>query len=191
MLYAHSANQDNNWHTLEDHSLGVASLSFDLCKIERLKDIAYNLGLLHDLGKAYPEFQERLTGKNLESFNHPGFSVYLVKDVLKVINNVRLEEIINGHHRGLDNAGLREYHLEEKHGIPQEVYDFIQLLKPFIKQTVKQKISYLDSLYLSGCLFAADWLDTGKHFKTYTKNQKSIPLNTEVSIERYINDLTK
>ena len=139
------------------------------------------------------EFQDRLTGKTQTPFNHPGLSVFLIQNKFpKIPINLRLEEIINGHHRGLGNVVAKENNLIKKNfPITQQVNDFIELLNPYVKQTDKQKISFHDSLYLSGCLFAADWCDTSKHFQTYYKEQKFISINIEESIERYINDLSK
>lgn len=190
-LYAHSANEEGKWHTLKDHLLNTAILSCELCKIERFKDIAYMLGLFHDLGKSCQQFQDRLNGKNKIPFNHPGLSVFLIQNRFpKMPIDLRLEEIIIGHHRGLGNVAGKDYNLFEKFITPQ-VDDFIQLLNPYIKQIYKQKISFHDSLYLSGCLFTADWCDTSKHFQTYYKEQKFISTNIEESIDQYINDISK
>jgi CRISPR-associated endonuclease/helicase Cas3 len=195
-LYAHSANGKGEWHKLEDHLLNTALLSYNMCKIERLKDIVYMLGLFHDLGKSYQEFQDRLTGKNKNSFNHPGLSVFLIqKRFMQTSINSQLEEIINGHHRGLGNIVRKDNKLiERSFVITEQVDDFIKLLNPHVKnvnQIFKQKISFHDSLYLSGCLFAADWCDTSEHFQTYYKEQKFISINIEESIEQYINEISK
>lgn len=192
MLYAHSENNDGVLHTLEDHSIHTANLAEDICKVERLKDIAYMLGLCHDLGKAYQEFQDRLTGKNKESFNHPGMSIVLIRKYFpELLSRERLEEIISGHHRGLNIAIPKDYLLEERLGVPAQVEKFVESMKPYTRQMTKQKVSYHDSLYLAGCLFCADWQDTGKHFQTYIKRQRNIQLDVKESIEKYVNSLIK
>lgn len=55
---------------LKDHLEEVANLCKEYCEIEDYKDMAYILGLYHDIGKYSLKFQNKLLGKNHNSFDH-------------------------------------------------------------------------------------------------------------------------
>ena len=60
MYIAHK--KDNNiMQSVKEHSNNVAQLCSNFA-IEELKDIAYNTGLLHDIGKYQKSFQKRISG---------------------------------------------------------------------------------------------------------------------------------
>ena len=64
---AHTPSQHNSdkWHTMEEHSSSVASLSSEYAKEFGMPSSGYLLGIVHDLGKHDPKFQSYL----IDSFN--------------------------------------------------------------------------------------------------------------------------
>jgi len=192
-LYAHSANKDGTWHTLEDHLLETAEIARDSCSIDRLKDVAYNLGIIHDLGKAHSKFQSKLTGESRESFDHPGYSIFLVENMLMeelpyILNDLRFAEIVCGHHKGLQDISGKKERLFK---VSEEVRDFVQSIKKNLKQVNNVKINYYDSLFLFSWLCSSDWVDTSRHFQTYIKRENHMPLNVEERIRGYLNGFSK
>ena len=63
-FYAHSTSDPSrgNWQGLRDHLLGVAGLSEQFGQWLGIAKASRLAGLLHDLGKYTPEFQDRLAG---------------------------------------------------------------------------------------------------------------------------------
>ncbi|MCX8518997.1 MAG: CRISPR-associated endonuclease Cas3'', partial [Methylophilaceae bacterium] len=63
-FYAHSgASRDGaDWQLLVDHLQKVAQLAANNAQVFKAHDLAYIIGLLHDLGKYSQAFQERLRG---------------------------------------------------------------------------------------------------------------------------------
>uniref|UniRef100_Q3ARV3 CRISPR-associated helicase, Cas3 family n=1 Tax=Chlorobium chlorochromatii (strain CaD3) TaxID=340177 RepID=Q3ARV3_CHLCH len=62
-LYAHTLEGVKNksqWQTLREHALSTAHLASDYATSFGLAECGYWLGLIHDLGKSLPQFQQRL-----------------------------------------------------------------------------------------------------------------------------------
>lgn len=60
--YAHTPPKDANyhWHTLEDHIIETARLTYTFAKVFGSENAGYVLGMFHDLGKVSPSFQDYL-----------------------------------------------------------------------------------------------------------------------------------
>src|SRR4030042_3724658 len=56
-LYAHTPNDKGEWHYLKDHLQKVAELARGFADKFGAGDLAYWIGLWHDLGKVNPSFQ--------------------------------------------------------------------------------------------------------------------------------------
>lgn len=60
-LVAHTPPEGSaRWHYLDEHSLEVAALAAEFAEPFGGQDVARWLGLLHDAGKAHPDFQDYL-----------------------------------------------------------------------------------------------------------------------------------
>ncbi len=59
-LYANTPNDKGEWHDLGNHLREVALKAKEFTDKFGASDVAYGLGLLHDLGKINPMFQEYL-----------------------------------------------------------------------------------------------------------------------------------
>lgn len=105
-MYIAHINKDGKEQRLKDHLTGVAKLSSDFA-IPELRDIAYLIGLLHDLGKYQDSFQKRISGKNIR-VEH---SVCGAQALDKQAQNGYIENImkacIMGHHSGLPDFGTK------------------------------------------------------------------------------------
>ncbi len=64
MFIAHIREKDNKIQTVEEHSKQTAVIC-QKNSIDELKNIAYNIGLLHDVGKYQNSFQNRIRGENI------------------------------------------------------------------------------------------------------------------------------
>jgi CRISPR-associated endonuclease Cas3-HD len=60
MNYAHTPGPTGEWHGLEEHSRAVAELAESYARPFGGGEMAHTAGLLHDVGKASPLFQEYL-----------------------------------------------------------------------------------------------------------------------------------
>ena len=79
-VYAHSANKENKWQLLDEHSKNVALKASDFAKIFSAEIWAYNIGLLHDLGKASKAFQNYLQSTSNEDSDEDG--IYIQKPII-------------------------------------------------------------------------------------------------------------
>jgi CRISPR-associated endonuclease/helicase Cas3 len=58
--YAHTPNDTGEWHFLDRHLKDVAEMAQSFANKFGTGDLAYWIGLWHDLGKSNPEFQDYL-----------------------------------------------------------------------------------------------------------------------------------
>lgn len=101
--YAHTR-ESGQWQTVKDHLLGTAEKAKSF-SIPALKESAYLVGLLHDLGKYSDDFQRRLNGADIR-VDH---STYGAKEIFEKCDGNLLGRIfayaVAGHHTGLPNLG--------------------------------------------------------------------------------------
>ena len=92
----------NEKQTIQEHSNNVAKLAQDFA-IESLKDVAYNAGLAHDIGKYQDAFQRRINGEDIPvEHSVAGAQVLPTKDKTERILS---QYCIVGHHTGLPDGG--------------------------------------------------------------------------------------
>lgn len=100
--YIAHISDDNREQLLKDHLENVANLSASFAKAFNAEDIAYFIGLYHDIGKYSNEFQDRINGINNNKVDH---STPAAKEVVNFKYGPIMSEIIAGHHTGLPNLG--------------------------------------------------------------------------------------
>lgn len=104
-MHAHSGHRadKSDWQLLDDHLIDTARLASGRAADLDLSATAHLAGMLHDLGKADPEFARVLNGENVR-FDHSTAGAKLVLDrfpaELRVAAEV-LAHAILGHHAGL------------------------------------------------------------------------------------------
>ena len=103
-LYAHTPNDKGQWHRLDDHLKEVASLAHGFADKFGAGELAYWVGLWHDVGKIHPEFQAYLqkcahdTETRHRGPDHKGAGAILARNVLEP-----LAFLVAGHHGELKN----------------------------------------------------------------------------------------
>jgi CRISPR-associated endonuclease/helicase Cas3 len=186
-LYAHTKNQQGKYHLLNEHLLSVAdSIQFftrDYYK-NQFKPLATLIGLIHDLGKAHPLFQDYLA--QIEAGNTPiktqhspwgaAFS-YMMMQNLEICHEIALP--IAGHHSGLCERGKLTAYLQifckekEIFEIFNNIFQKLLLTMPI--QNLKTPVltpwqRELLIRMLFSALIDADRLDTKNHFSPEYNN---------------------
>jgi CRISPR-associated endonuclease/helicase Cas3 len=176
--YAHSENICKEKHSLSKHLDQTARFTESFAWDESYKSIFYLTGLLHDLGKYQPEFQNYLeNGGKRGSVPHASWG----SGYARLCRLIEASIAIDGHHKGLpDNSAWKSDTEAFKR---DEVTGFENVVKAFMSDTKfnKEDIKKLNSLtfsekskrevfirYLFSALTDSDWLSTEKHFKQDT-----------------------
>lgn len=178
-LYAHTPNDKGEWHSLYKHLKNVAHLAQGFADKFGAGDLAYWIGLWHDLGKSNPEFQDYLEACKLNEWHekvpHAIWGAILAYELLgHNTEDDRWKEIalaIAGHHGGIDQPGSLSQRLEEKTGnnqvILHNVVEYVKELPSAPKVTLPELTRTQRELFIRmvfSALVDADYLDTEKHF---------------------------
>ena len=104
IIYAHSADSHDksDWEPLDQHLKAVARRTAKYTATFGAEEIGSALGLLHDLGKAKPRFQQRLLDSSIVE-SHSGEGARALADAYPRMGRL-LAHCIAGHHTGLSNA---------------------------------------------------------------------------------------
>src|SRR5687768_2155855 len=116
-LVAHTPSAlGGDWHGLSEHLLAVAELARRHAEPFSAGELAWWAGILHDAGKASPEFQEYLwkcafqPDRKHSTVDHKGAGVLRAMEILEPLG-----VLVQGHHGGLlDTKSLferRDFHL--------------------------------------------------------------------------------
>lgn len=104
--FAHSApdsKEQEGWHLLSEHLQGTGELAAEFLAGAGLDELGRAAGLLHDLGKYTPEFQERLAG-GMKRVNHSTAGAQMAMDRYGSLLGKMLAFPVAGHHAGLANG---------------------------------------------------------------------------------------
>lgn len=124
--YAHSGKTSDkgDWQRLKDHLIQVAQLAAEMAKPFGLERSAFVTGLLHDLGKYHPFFQQRLEGANIR-IDHSTAGAQVLRQMAEGRDRAVAEIIsygILGHHSGLpDRQNDTDACLDSRMGRPLEI----------------------------------------------------------------------
>ena len=171
---AHSKNEKNEVHFLDNHLQGTAKLMEEFAGNIKYNSIFRTTGLIHDFGKYQPAFQKYLIeGGRRGSVPHASWGAGFSKKY----NQVEAAFAIDGHHKGLPDKGDLKSDLYEFDDPEHLVFDSIRT--EFFKEL---PINEADLIYsdtglrgtdkelfirmLFSALTDADWLDTERHFKS-------------------------
>ena len=169
------------WHSLNDHLAAVAELAAEYGTSIGMEEVCRMIGILHDIGKARPEFQTYLrdcaAGRHSSGVNHKSYGAYVASlyDKTPVAPMV-----IQGHHSGIParidvNNSIKELQkdpanmqldeaLKGIYGsqIQKGAQDILELVKSHGKDPYS--VEFMMRMIYS-CLVDADSLDTEAHFE--------------------------
>ena len=188
IYFAHSGSQANksDWQTLQDHLQVVASIAKHNARYFGAEELAYLVGLLHDLGKYTPEFQARLEGSP-NKVDHATAGAKVAAEILPEPFYKLISYAIAGHHAGLANginegdgrssleARLKQTFGKELCRLDTEAWRK-ELSLPEVNQLLPKiqphpdhanhgfQFAFLIRMIFS-CLVDADFIDTDKFYK--------------------------
>lgn len=187
-VYAHTPGPNGDWHDLDSHLVAVATQAREFAAPFDCGDLAYWLGIWHDLGKINPDFQQylkaRYQGQSHRRVPHAVWGAALAYYLLRpkadsgaVWKAVSLP--LAGHHTGLHDGGV----------LAQELDEFLTSNR----QAVASMASYAKDLsappstclanvgntreellirMLFSCLVDADYLDTERHLSPERESKR-------------------
>lgn len=197
-IYAHSANKENKRQPLDRHCTNVALKASEFAKSFDSEAWAYNIGLLHDLGKASTAFQNYLKsasnedsdedGAYISKTNHSGAGAVCAVNEYKEMGDIGkiLAYCIAGHHAGLAdyNGGPSSLSFRvcnnggnDKKYIDEKVEEFKKEVLPQLKKLTPPPLKKCDTelhlwiRMLYSCLVDADFIDTETHINCGEKDR--------------------
>ena len=175
IYYAHSGQQPDlsDWQRLSDHLQRVAQQSLarmqETLVAEPTCSSAYVAGLLHDLGKYRPEFQQMICGGSppRESTYHKQAGAAKAA----TLGDVPAAFAIAGHHGGLPNKVKLEDAIKSDSGMqiandvwPDSVRDLPSLFQlQHVRQNINREEGDILTRMIFSCLVDSDWQDTSNH----------------------------
>lgn len=182
--YAHTPNRDGKWNLLDTHLRQVGEMAQKFAGVFGDGNLAYLLGLAHDLGKANPAFQRYLLAQAKEercgSTPHAWAGAAIFSEYRNSIPWAEICLPIAGHHSGLGEEGLVANRIDVKLRANEDLVDNLRLmLVAMIKEDAKRfsdglAIELESDVYkrelrirmLFSALIDADWLATEAHFSS-------------------------
>ena len=201
---AHTRNEHGQYHDLVRHLLGVAKLASAFAANLKAADVAYYLGLWHDLGKFHPDFQHYLwdadVGIKRKGPDHKAAGARVAVEHLGDF----LGMLIQGHHGGLQSpSDFKSWYERNKSATEQSltvakaVLDFKPTNPISFPQHVLRNHRNGEKNHRSGEFFArmlfsslvdADFLDTEAHFKPAKASQRGNWVDVSDLWERFQKD---
>ena len=212
MLYAHTPNEDGEWDHLCIHLREVAAMARRFADVFKDGDLAYLVGLTHDLGKANPAFQKYLIAQardeDRDTTPHAWAGAAIFSEYRNRIPWAEICMPIAGHHAGLGEIGLVANRIDARLAENREfVVNLRRMLIEMIKEEALQSGSArgltvsnkrLDPFkrelrirMLFSALVDADWLATEAHFSPKDERFRSGWPSIEELWERFKVDQEK
>ncbi len=197
-FYAHSGRDPkfSDWQSLSTHLRNVSRLSSLFLKNaiedELLAEEGIVAGLLHDLGKYRPEFQQMLLG-----LNPPRSKTYHKQAGAaraSMLANFPVSFAVAGHHGGIPNKTCLETAILSENGstVATQVWSIACEDTPELATLMSTSWRPKDVLHadlitrlIFSCLIDADWSDTGRHDRE-TKGLPSEPLAARFEGEKWL-----
>ena len=188
--FAHSENSSNVKHSLAKHLRETARLAESFAALEEHKPVFRLSGLLHDLGKYQPPFQNYLVnGGRRGSVPHAKWGA----GYARLLNNSVASIAIDGHHKGLPDRAvwqtdIKTFVRNDEPGFADVVAEFLNdvsldettLTLPQLKFENGGFQQELFIRYLFSALTDSDWLSTEEHFesdKSCLRLERSLPID--------------
>lgn len=177
---AHINEKTRAVQTIKEHAEGTAELAAAFA-IPKLKELSYQCGMLHDIGKVSDKFQRRIDGANIR-VEHSACGAIEAKKLHPNAIGLLMAYCIAGHHSGLPDGGSigdrsdgatlqarlhREY--EDYSAYRDEILpgtlDDAGLISFLIQHCGNSIDKVVDQFafwvrYVYSCLVDADWIDT-------------------------------
>ncbi len=180
---AHISEDGEREQTLDEHLKNTAELSRQFASKFKADTWGYCAGMVHDVGKASDEFQQRLHGGHKVDHSTAGMKLLLQKGGMYPL----LAPCVAGHHSGMpdwgsgaDCAGESGTICARKIKRIPECRDYSDKIKiPILDRpdiTLIEKGGYSISFFIRmifSCLVDADYLDTEKFMKNGQVNRES------------------
>jgi len=208
-LVAHTpSEQGGAWHDLDEHSLAVSHQAADFAVSFGGEHLARVAGLLHDAGKAHPDFQAYLhtcarePDRRHPTVDHKSAGAYIG---WKDYGGLPLAQILHGHHGGLSDEAFVLGKMkagEAKDQATRELWEsFVAIPEIIGAFPSSEPLSVPDWLrddpiqleffmrMIFSCLVDADWLDTERHRDpaAYAARQWTIPPVSRL-LDRFLSD---
>ncbi len=172
--YSHSQNYLNEKHLLATHLRQTAKLASSFACQQSYQSVFFATGLLHDLGKYQPEFQDYLeNGGQRGSVPHSSWGAGFARCKGLLEPSI----VIDGHHKGLPD--IAKWKSDTEPFKRQEVAEFADIVKIYenelgvdddfwrqIKIPEFNQPSQREAFirYLFSAVTDSDWLSTEEHF---------------------------
>ncbi|MFW6097091.1 MAG: CRISPR-associated endonuclease Cas3'', partial [Chloroflexota bacterium] len=199
IAYAHSRNQQGERHPLVAHLEAVATMAAEFAEPLQAPDLAYTLGLWHDLGKFHPSFQEYLRdvdrpgNRRRRGPDHKAAGVRLARE--QKLGLAQL--VLQGHHGGLKHAAdLNRWYEQCKDETDKALTRAGEALtvKPadqpstpdFVQNDAHSAEFFLRMLF--SALVDADFLDTEAHFNPARSARRGAQVNMATLWQRFEED---
>jgi CRISPR-associated endonuclease/helicase Cas3 len=179
--FAHTPNKQGVWHSLVQHLNTVAALTEKFAGAFGESELGYLIGLLHDIGKFNPDFQEYLVAQSQDQY-HVRVPHAWGGAALTYIRKEQLpwKEIclpIAGHHSGLEEPGVLSSRLvsliNKNHDLMRTFQGKLASVVPENRRRLSIPLRTIDNRLkqefrirmLFSALVDADRLDTERHFE--------------------------